>query len=380
MRSTGPRQANVAIVGGGPAGAVAALSLARSGVDVVLFDSAKRHAQVGETLPPAIRPVLDGLGLRAAMAAESHLPSIGNWSAWGGAEPWGHDHMFNRFGHGWHIDRRRFDALLREAARAAGARLMLGVSVVASDRLAGGGFRLRISDGEDVTVPIVLDASGRGAGFARQRGARRAMLDRMIALVGHVVRRADAGPEPAATLVEATEAGWWYSAPVPQDRLVTVFMTDADLVRGIGVSTEGWLRRLAASAFTGERALRYGAGLAGPPLIVPASSGRLDRFGEADWLAIGDAAATQDPLSSEGILVAMESGLDGASAVAQVLRGDRDGLAAAAARRETRWLGYLDQLGQHYAMERRWPDAPFWRRRSHRGRPRPVHEESRSVA
>ena len=380
MRSTVPRQANVAIVGGGPAGAVAALSLARSGIDVALFDSAKRHGQVGETLPPAIRPVLDGLGLRAAMAAEGHLPSVGSWSAWGGAEPWGHDHMFNRFGHGWHIDRRRFDAWLREAARAAGARLVLGASVVASDRLAGGGFRLRLSDGQEITVPIVLDAGGRGAGFARQRGVKRCMLDRMIALVGQVVRRADAGPEPAATLVEATEAGWWYSAPLPQDRLVIAFMTDADLARGIGVSSESWLRRLAASACTGERALRYGAGLAGPPLVVPASSSRLDRFGDADWLAIGDAAATQDPLSSEGILVAMESGLDGASAVAQVLRGDRDGLAAAAARRETRWLGYLDQLGHHYAMERRWPGAPFWRRRNRGAFVLPVEDENRSVA
>jgi flavin-dependent dehydrogenase len=380
MRSALPAQADVAIVGGGPAGAVAALTLARLGVTVALLDAGTRHSPVGETLPPAIRPVLDRLGLRATVEAEGYLPSVGSWSAWGGAEPWGHDFMFSRFGRGWHLDRRRFDALLRETARSAGAHFANGVSVTASRPMAGGGFRLHFVDGGEIAARIVLDASGRGAGFARQRGVKRRALDRMVALAGHVVRRADAEVEPAATLVEATPEGWWYSAPLPQDRLVAVFMTDADLARAMGASTESWLDRLAATTHTGARALRYGAGLAGPPVIVPAASSRLQRFGETDWLAIGDAAATQDPLSSEGILVAMESGLEGAAAAAQALRGDDGALAAAAARRETGWLGYLEQRNRYYGMERRWPDAPFWRRRGDRERQSPVEEKNRSVA
>jgi flavin-dependent dehydrogenase len=379
IRSALPAQADVAIVGGGPAGAVAALTLARLGISVALLDAGTRHSLVGETLPPAIRPVLDRLGLRATVEAEGYLPSVGSWSAWGGAEPWGHDFMFSRFGHGWHLDRRRFDALLREAARSAGALLAVGASVTASEPIAGGGFRLRLAGDGEITARIVLDASGRSASFARQRGVKRRALDRMVALAGHVVRRTDAEAEPAATLVEAMAEGWWYSAPLPQHRLVAVFMTDADIARTAGASAESWLERLAAAPHTGARALRYGAGLAGPPVIVPAASGRLERFGDVDWLAIGDAAATQDPLSSEGILVAMESGLDGAAAAARMLRGDRDALAAAAAQRETRWLGYLDQRDHYYDMERRWPDALFWQRRGSR-KLRQAGGEQRSVA
>jgi len=371
--------AEVVVIGGGPAGAVAALTLARSGVAVALLDAGNRYPAVGETLPPASRAVLDRLGLRAALEAEGHLRSTGSWSAWGSAEPWGRDFLFNRFGHGWHLDRRRFDALLRQAARAAGARLLVGAAVTASAELAGGGYRIGLADGEEITAPIVLDASGRSAAFARQRGVRRRALDRMVALVGHVVRRADADTEPAATLVEATEEGWWYSAPLPQHRLVTVFMTDSDIARVAGAATQSWLDRLAAAQHTAARALRYGAGLAGPPRIVAAASSRLERFGDTDWLAIGDAAASQDPLSSEGILVAMQSGLDAAAAAAQALRGDRDALAAAAARRETGWRGYLGQRDQYYDMERRWPDAPFWRRRGGRAWQQPGTAQ-RSVA
>jgi flavin-dependent dehydrogenase len=380
QQSTLPARADVVIVGGGPAGASAAMTLARLGVSVVLIDAARRCSQIGETLPPAIRPVLDRLNLRAQLAAEGHLASVASISAWGGAEPWGHDYLFSRHGHGWHIDRRRFDALLREAARSAGARLASGVGVVASNRREGGGFRLRLDDGAEIIAALVLDASGRSATFARQRGVKRRALDRMVALAGYVVRRAHAEIEPAVTLVEATEEGWWYSAPLPQQRLATVFMTDADLVRGLGFSTESWLARLASAEHTAARALRYGAGLAGPPAVVAASSSRLERFGEFDWLAIGDAAATQDPLSSEGILVAIESGLEGASAAARALSGDRNALVAAAAQRDMRWLGYREQFARYYNMEARWPEAPFWRRRRGAASSRAVGHTNRSVA
>jgi flavin-dependent dehydrogenase len=355
--------ADVAVIGGGPAGCAAALTLARSGIAVVLLDAGRARPSVGETLPPSVRPVLDGLGLRATIATEGHLPSVGSWSAWGGAEPWGRDFIFNRFGHGWHLDRCRFDALLRGTAHAAGAQSGTA-TVVASDALPSGGFRLHLAGGRAMTARIVLDATGRSASFARQRGVKRRAIDRMIALVGYIPHRADAAAEPAATLVEAVAEGWWYSAPLPQDRLVAVFMTDADLARGAGVSTQAWLDRLAGAEHTAARALRYGAGLAGPPFIVPAASGRLERFGDADWLALGDAAASQDPLSSEGILVALQSGIEGAVAAARALDGDRDALLAAAARREAAWLRYLEQRDRHYAMERRWREAPFWLRRN----------------
>ena len=132
-----------------------------------------------------------------------------------------------------------------------------------------------------------------------------------------------------------------------------------------GISTPAWLDRLAGAGHTAARALRYGAGLAGPPFIVPAASGRLERFGDTDWLALGDAAASQDPLSSEGILVALQSGIEGAVAAARALDGDRDALVAAAARRETAWLDYLAQRDRHYGLERRWREAPFWRGARH---------------
>jgi flavin-dependent dehydrogenase len=145
--------------------------------------------------------------------------------------------------------------------------------------------------------------------------------------------------------------------------MVAVLMTDAGLARSGATSLEGWLDRLAAAPHTAARTLRFGAGLAGPPVVVPAASGRLDQFCDRDWLAIGDAAASRDPLSSEGIFEALQSGTDAAVAALEALGGAHDALGTAAARQEERWRAYLSAYARQYALERRWPEAPFWRQR-----------------
>jgi flavin-dependent dehydrogenase len=100
-----------------------------------------------------------------------------------------------------------------------------------------------------------------------------------------------------------------------------------------------------------------------PPRVRAAGSGRLEPAAGDGWLAVGDAAAAFDPLASHGIGAALEGGLRAAAAIRARSDGDRAALAAYAehtrrahARYQRLWLDY-------YAQERRWPDAPFWRRR-----------------
>ena len=71
---------NVAILGGGPAGAALGTHLAREGVAVTLFDGGKRPPLiVGESLVPAVIPFLRDLGI------EDEVASYGTWK--GGATP-----------------------------------------------------------------------------------------------------------------------------------------------------------------------------------------------------------------------------------------------------------------------------------------------------
>ena len=89
-------EVDVAVVGGGPAGCAAAISLARLGRRVALLErTSYGAARVGETLPPAVQPLLRELGVWERFLADGHAPAPGLVVRWGGAEPYETDHIFN---------------------------------------------------------------------------------------------------------------------------------------------------------------------------------------------------------------------------------------------------------------------------------------------
>jgi flavin-dependent dehydrogenase len=261
---------------------------------------------------------------------------LGNRAAWGSGDLVRTDFMFNPFGTGWHLDRVAFDASMLAAAEAAGA-------------------TLRTSDdgGEAVVAPIVIDASGRRADHARHRGARRIAGDRLLAVLTTYAR---AGTDfDTTTTVEAVEAGWWYTCPIPQHRRVVAFLTDADLLAA----------ELRTSAGFDHHARRttHVAPLLGPavsmvPLVVAAGTAHLEPPCGDGWLAAGDAAASFDPLSSQGILTAVLMGREAARCV--------DDPSAFAARYRAIVAHYEAERRAIYQREERWTAAPFWSRRQRR--------------
>ena len=358
----------VAVVGAGPAGSVAAAALARAGLRVALIDRGPRPStDLGECLPGSVRPLLERAGLWPEFRQSGHLPSFGTRSAWGSPALTVRDFLFSPFGCEWHIDRVRFDRMLVGAAVASGARHLAPRALRAVERDLGRDWRLTLSEGGGATrirASFVIDATGRSSAFARRVGVRRLCADRLVAVAGQPVVTAESPALESVLLVEAVPDGWWYSAPLPGGTLVAVYVTDAGAIARRQLnSPDGWWTKLGASVHTRRRVERHGRRSSGSPTTVPADTSRLERVAGPGWLAAGDAAFACDPLCSRGLMAAVAGGFEAARTASAWLAGDEDAVDVYAQGIARHYAAYLLNRKSYYALERRWPDAPFWRRR-----------------
>jgi flavin-dependent dehydrogenase len=357
-------QFDAIIIGGGPAGASAAIALSRAGRSAVVLErSDYGQARIGETLPPDARAPLTRLGVWDRFLAEGHAPSPGTASAWGGDALEENHFIFNPYGNGWHLDRRRFDAMLASVAAEAGAAIHRNARMTACERQASGGWRVEYVSEEGarrLRARFLVDATGRACIPSRRQGATRTRVDRLTGVIGTFT--APDQQQDYQTLVEAAADGWWYSAWLPRERLVVAWMTDADLLpQGQSQLRAHWLRRLGETLHTQSRTT--GLTLDRPLRLIAAGSEILQCGGGANWLATGDAAFTFDPLSSQGIHKALQSGLLAAETIDEVFRGRASAVRELSLRNRRSFERYLETRRDYYSREQRWPASIFWRRR-----------------
>lgn len=351
---------DVAVVGGGPAGAAAAIALRRAGLSVALVEGTRYELpRPGEALPPAVRPILAGLGLPMP-DDDWALASFGIQSAWGSAELWAGPFLVSPYGDGAHVDRTKFDASLTDVAETLGATVLRSTRVTRCAPHDERAWRLSAGGAELIAAGVIC-ASGRETRLVRELGARRRVIDR---LVGVTVEYSDDRDGGGATLVEATRDGWWYSAPLPGPGRVAVFMTDADICRKRRYHVPArWAEAIAATRHVRE--LVDGLPMVSRPRVAAAASHRLTRTdAPGRWLAAGDTAMGVDPLSGTGVLRALLTGEAAGTAMAHWLVGDDAPVAAYERWLDTRFADYARERAAHYALESRWPDSPFWRRRA----------------
>lgn len=159
---------DVAIIGGGPAGAVAAALLNKQGLRVVVLE--KQHFPrfvIGESLLPHCMEFIEAAGFGDAVRAEPSF-QLKN----GAAFTWGSRYTYfdftDKFSSGpgttFQVRRALFDKILIDEAAAQGVDVRFGHGVAAFDN-SGAEARLRIEadDGAyELSAGFVLDASGYG--------------------------------------------------------------------------------------------------------------------------------------------------------------------------------------------------------------------------
>jgi flavin-dependent dehydrogenase len=347
---------DVAVIGAGPAGAVAACLLARASRSVLLLDPHVfgTSPKPGDALPGAALRLLQACDLRLPCHNPAHRRIGGNISAWGVPAAVRRDFLYEPDGPGWRLDRRVFEADLISAAQAGGAEVRAGT--FRSATLENGLWRVELRGADRFTARWLIDATGRVAAVSRKLGSRRVRDEPLVAVVGYA--RPDNRFILDRSVVETTPEGWWYAALLPNRRPVFMLHTLPATAARLRTAPEKWRAALAGTRHIADAFPK--PVVDGPLGGYEACGAQLEPLYGDGWIACGDAALSFDPCAAQGILFALYSGMAVGRAIHAALQGNLKELRGYAAHCDDIRGIYRQRLRAHYAAERRWPESDFW--------------------
>lgn len=299
---------DVVVAGAGPAGSTTATLLARTGVRVLIVERGTfpRSKACSEYVSPGAGATLERMGVLADVEREATRLTgmrivspagrsfVGRFTSDAGFvpfRPWG-----------LALPRSRFDTILAEAARRAGATLYER-SIVESFVATASGVTVRVRRGTTVhavRAGLLVGADGLQSRIAAQMGVPRRSGARRVALVGHATGVRDmadvgemhVGQQGYAGLAAVADGLTNVAVVVPTCGLPRAGSTLARLVEVLRRFPAVWSRLSAAQWH-------------GPALAAGPFGRRTVRATGNAVTLVGDAADFFDPFTGEGIFAAL---------------------------------------------------------------------------
>lgn len=346
---------DILVIGGGPAGATAAILLAEKGYRVVVLEKS-RHPRfhIGESLLPANVPLLERLGVAEKVraigmekwGAEFVSPSDGRRQEFQFANAWDKSQPMS-----YQVRRSEFDEILIRRAAAQGAEVIEGCKVQDVEFLEdGSGVRVAgmHDDGrtQSWTAGQIIDASGRDTFLGnRLQTKRRNKKHNSAALYAHFTgARRDCGKREGNIGIYWFDHGWFWFIPLADGTTsIGAVVWPQYMKTRTGPLREFFLETIARCPPLADRL--SGATLASEVEATGNYAYACDRSYGRNYLLVGDAFAFIDPVFSSGVMLAMHGGAAAAETV------DRCRQAPA---RASSALKRFDKLMRHGPKEFSW--------------------------
>jgi 1H-pyrrole-2-carbonyl-[peptidyl-carrier protein] chlorinase len=315
--------ADVIVIGGGPAGSAMSSYLAMNGYRVALFErEIHPREHVGESLVPATNRVLEDIGFWDKMGDFGWVPKPGaTWTSFGGRigseivvtfadvmlENINQDYTY-------HVDRARFDNELLKHAQTLGAQVIEGANVLKvnfDDAGRATGVTARFLGKElDFTSRFVVDASGRRGLLGKQLGLweKDSQFDQMAVYswFEDVKPPAEETKDYIHIHFLPIERGWVWQIPIYEGVTSVGVVVEKEVFQKSGKDYEAFFEEVVQLSNNTKHILE-GAKRVRPFYIEGDYSYKMKKFAGDGWMLVGDAARFVDPIFSSGVSVAVNS-------------------------------------------------------------------------
>lgn len=322
---------DVAIIGGGPAGATAAAILGQYGHKVTLFEREKMpRFHVGESLMPETYWTFERLGILDKMQSSAFTKKYSvqfvNDSGKESQPFYFFDNNPHECAMTWQVVRSEFDNLLLDTARHHGADVQIGHRVldVLFDGERAYGVKIQTKDGmqKEIHAKVVIDASGQSSIISNRLKLRIPDEKLKNASIWSYFEDAhrDPGLDEGATLVLQLEGkkGWFWYIPLPNNIVSVGVVSTLDYLfkNRKDTSLEAIFNEEVERCPAVKRRLE-GSTRVTDFFNTKDFSYRSKKVAGDGWVLIGDAFGFLDPVYSSGVFLALKSGEWAADAIHQ---------------------------------------------------------------
>lgn len=361
---------DVIIAGAGPAACAAAIRLRQFNLRVCLVDDVKKGAlKVGESIPGAMIRLLRRIevnSLADLLPSADFSNCVANVSAWGTDEWVYQDALRNPEGGGWHVIRHKFDEALHVKAIEKGVEFFpakVGELTLLENGFHRVYFKNKEADlPEFLTTKWIIDATGRSAAVLKKLKVNRTTFETQLAAIAWL--SPNKNDYDQTTRIKSVENGWWYSSLLPDKIRVISFHGLAENVTTFVKSSDHFIQAANESRIV-PYPIQVDSILEGVQ-ARKADVAKAAQWHGDSWLAIGDAALSFDPLSSQGIFFAFYSGVRAAETIAETFQSpENKTLALQKFSNELENVFHANQRSRryYYSIEQRFRESDYWKSR-----------------